>query len=597
MDMHKKYSYIIISLLIIVSLAAFGRIAGNHFINLDDPGYITKNYIVQNGLNLENIKWAFTTTYLAFWHPLTWLSHMLDWSIFGAYAGGHHLTSLFLHIGTVLFLFLFLNKTTKNIWAAAFAAAFFAIHPLRVESVAWASERKDVLSLFFGMAGIYSYAFYAESSKRSGYFLCLILFALSLMAKPMTVTLPFVLLLLDYWPLQRFTKAPFYKEAAGLLREKIPFFMMSIVSSAIVFWAEKKAGAVSSAAALPFSTRITNAIFSYASYLEKTFWPDNLVVFYPYNFFLPAWKIILSGIILTLITLIVMGYIKKMPFLFVGWFWYLGTLIPMIGLVQIGKHAMADRYTYLPSVGVALMLAWGIPSLFRGEEIRKKILSPSAFILITILCFLTWHQCGYWKSSMSLFNHASRVMVNEEQGKNRSGADFTQLGQYQQQNQILGYNKTIRLKQNDAESFFNRGLAYSKIGQYENAIQDYTEAIRLNPDYAEAYNNRGNIYGQHGAFQLAIDDFNKVIEINPHHVKAFNNRGLAYSELGQQHAAIQDFNKAIHLNPDYAAAYANRANAHLKSGNKSDGCQDAKKACERGNCIVIQALKAKETCR
>ena len=598
----KKKIYIII-FLIIACLAAFGRISGNHFINLDDPGYITNNYLVQNGLNFQNIKWAFTTSYLAFWHPLTWISHMLDWSIFGTNAGGHHLVSLLLHIGTVLFLFLFLNKTTNNIWSSAFAASLFALHPLRVESVAWASERKDVLSMFFGMASIYFYAFYAEGSKLSKYFLCLMLFALSLMSKPMMITLPFVLLLLDYWPLGRWQRTlsdsseKRLKLAGRLLWEKIPFIILSIASSVIVFWAEKKAGSLSSVDILPLLTRAANAIVSYVTYLEKTFWPINLVVFYPYDFFLPLWEIIISGIILILITLVVIYGIKQIPFLFTGWFWYLGTLVPMIGLVQVGKHAMADRYTYLPSIGIAIMLAWGIPLLFKREEIRKKVLLPASVVTLATLSFLTWTQCGYWKSSITLFNHASRVMKNNELARGNRGADFTELGQYQQQREIQDYNKAISLKPDNAETYYNRGIAFSKISQYQNAIKDYNEAIRLKPDYAEAYNNRGIIYGQHGQYQLAIEDFNKVISMKPDHIKAYNNRGLAYSELGQYQSAVKDFNKVIRLKPDYANAYNNRANVFIKKGDSISGCRDARKACALGNCKILEDAAGKELCR
>lgn len=601
--MKKNNFYIVIILLIMVCLAAFGRIAGNHFINLDDPGYVTKNYIVQNGLNLQSIKWAFSSTYLAFWHPLTWLSHMLDWSLFGDHAGGHHLVSLFLHMGSVLFLFLFLYKTTNHIWPSALAAAFFALHPLRVESVAWAAERKDVLSMFFGMASIYAYAFYAERTNPSKYFLCLVLFALSLMSKPMMVTLPFIFLLLDYWPLKRWQdalSAPAgnrFRFTGGLLGEKIPFLMLTIASSVIVFWAEKKAGALPPADALTLSTRLANGIVSYVTYLIKTFWPIDLAVFYPYDFFLPFWEILISSIILILITFAMIYYFKKLPFLSVGWFWYLGTLIPMIGLVQVGKHAMADRYTYLPSTGIAMMLAWGTSFLFKKEEVRKKFLFPAAIVLLILLAFFTWKQCGYWKSSLSLFNHVSQIMKNNNPTRDNRGADFTELGQYQQQREIQHYNKVIIMNPHDFMAYYNRGIAYSIIGQYQNAIRDYNEAIHLKPDYAEAYNNRGNIYGQHGQYELAIKDFDQVISLNAGHFKAYHNRGLAYTELGRHQDALKDFNTAISLKPDYAGAYNNRANVYLKQGDSVSGCRDAQKACVLGNCKMLELAKEKGLCR
>jgi len=599
--MNKRYS-IIILVLIIACLATFGRIAGNHFINFDDPGYITKNYVVQSGLNLQSVKWAFSTTYLSNWHPLTWLSLMADWNLFGNNAGGHHLVNLLLHIGTVIFLFLFLNKTTKNIWASAFAAAFFALHPLRVESVAWASERKDVLSMFFGAASIYAYAFYAESSKPSRYFLCLILFSLSMLSKPMMVTLPFVLLLLDYWPLQRLkitacVRSEFLKTGLRLMVEKVPFLLMTVALSIVTIWAQAREGSVASSDALPFLTRLSGATVAYASYLIKIFWPHNLTVFYPYEFSLPAWKILFSALLLVSITLAVIYRMRKTPFLFTGWFWFLGTLVPVIGLVQVGKQAMADRYTYLPSIGISIVLAWGIPHLFRDRKHLKIILAPAAMILLVLLSLLTWKQCGYWKSSISLFNHASRVLRDFNPALQNIGSDFTQLGQYQYQREIRNYDKVIRSQPDDYLAYFNRAVAYAKIGQYQNAIRDYNTAIRLKPDYIEAYNNRGNIYGRHGEYKLAIEDFTKVIALNPRHFKAYHNRGLAYSELRRYPDAVKDFDKAIDLQPDYVSAYHNRANIYLKQGDNISGCRDARRACELGNCKTLQTATAKEICR
>lgn len=601
--MKKKNFYIVITLLILVGLAVFGRIAGNHFVNLDDPGYITKNYVVQNGLNLQGIKWAFGSTYLAFWHPLTWISHMLDWSLFGDHAGGHHLVSLLLHMGSVLFLFLFLNKTTNHIWSSAFAAAFFALHPLRVESVAWAAERKDVLSMFFGMAGIYAYAYYADHAKRSQYCLCLALFALSLMSKPMLVTLPFIFLLLDYWPLGRWQKALSaptgnrFKFTGRLLGEKIPFLILAIASSVMVFWAEKKAGALPPADVLSLSTRLANGMVSYVTYLTKTFWPMDLVVFYPYDFFLPLRKIVISSIIFIFTTSAVIYYFKKRPFLSIGWFWYLGALVPMIGLVQVGKHAMADRYTYLPSVGIAIMLAWGIPSLFKKDVFRKRCLFPAAMAVLICMALFTWKQCGYWKSSFSLFNHASQIMRDKNPTPQNSGSDFTELGQYQQQREIQKLTSLIQKNPNDALAYYNRGLAYSSIEQYQNAIRDYNQAIRLKPDFEEAYNNRGNIYGQHGQYELAINDFNQLIRLNAGNFKAYHNRGLAYMEVGRYPDAINDFNAAINLKPDYGSAYHNRAGIYIKQGDRISGCRDAKKACALGHCQMLEIAKGKGFCR
>jgi tetratricopeptide (TPR) repeat protein len=563
----KKYTYLIVIFLIVASCAAFGRILGNDFINFDDNKYITENYHVQSGINQESIKWAFTTTYF-YWHPLTWLSHMLDWNLYEANASGHHLVSLLLHIGAVIFLFLFLNKTTNNIWPAAFAAAFFALHPLRVESVAWAAERKDVLSMFFGMACLYAYAFYAEIPKLSKYLLCLILFALALMSKPMMVTLPFLLMLLDYWPLKRWQKALSapaknrFKCAGRLVWEKALFFLLTIASSIITFWAQNKEGAVTSKTILPLITRVDNAIVSCVAYLEKTFWPFNLAVFYPYEFSLPLWKVLISAIIIIVITLAVLYYIRKLPFLFVGWFWYLGTLVPLMGLIQAGMQAMADRHTYLPSIGIAIMLAWILPLLFRSKNTRKKILFPAETASLAILLVLTWQQCNFWKNSITLFNHALQVTKNN----------------------YLAHN--------------NRGNAYIDLGQYQRAIEDYNEAICLNPDYAPTYNNRGNAYIGLGQYQRAIEDYNKAILRKTDFADAYNNRGVAYARLGQHQRIIEDFNKAIHLNPDYVDAYKNRGIAYFMQGNNKLGCLDVQKNCAMGgNCKLLENAKRRGVCR
>ncbi|MGA2780977.1 MAG: tetratricopeptide repeat protein [Smithella sp.] len=644
---NKKYTYFIIIFLIVTSCAAFGRIASNDFINFDDNKYITENNNIQSGINPESIKWAFTSLDVFYWHPLTWLSHMFDWSLFGANASGHHLVSLLLHIGAVIFLFLFLNKTTNNIWPSAFAAAFFALHPLRVESVAWAAERKDVLSMFFGMVCLYAYAFYAENLKLSRYFLSLILFALALMSKPMMVTLPFILMLLDYWPLGRWQKAmdesarKKFNSARGLIWEKIPFILLTIASSIVTFQGQNKEGAVTPIEALPFLKRGINAIISYIAYLEKTFWPVDLAVFYPYENSLTLWKVIIPGLILMLITVIVIYYIKKLPFLFVGWFWYLGTMIPLIGLIQAGSQAMADRHTYLPSVGIAIMLSWGILYLVKSESIRRKILLPASIAVLAILAVLTWRQCGYWKNSIKLWNHALSVTKNNyiahvglgialfNEGKVKEAIDhynkvimmpyqiltfnddylysfygtiysnrgkaYTELGLYQFA--FEDYNKSIRLNPKNAGLYDNRGLTYYKLDQHQRAIEDFNEAIRLKPDYANYYNDRGNSYNKLSQHQRALDDYTKAIHLKPDYADAYNNRGTTYGKLSQYQRAIEDFNKAIYIKQDYADAYNNRGITYFRQGNNKNGCHDIQKACKLGKCKILEAAKSSGHCR
>jgi tetratricopeptide (TPR) repeat protein len=596
--MKKKYVYLIVIFLIVASFIVYGRILGNGFINYDDIQYITENNHIKSGINWESIKWALSSVELYYWQPLTWLSHMLDWSLFKGNAGGHHLISLLLHIGSVLLLFFFLNKTTKNLWPSAFAAALFALHPLRVESVAWAAERKDVLSMFFGLASIYAYACYAEDYKISRYILCLVLFTLSLMAKPMLVTLPFVLLLLDYWPLGRWQKAlspveapvasneiakkkqnknrkvDYIKEKkiyesikssghsiSRLLWEKAPFIFLTIVSSIVTLWGQNKFGVVVSMENLPFSARVQNAVISYVSYLGKTFWPVNLAVFYPYEHSFPLWQILTSCLILIVITIVVIYAVKKLPFLFVGWLWYLGTLVPVNGLVQVAGQAKADRFTYLPSVGIAVMLAWGIPSLIKNEAIRKNILLPAGMFVLVILSALTWQECGYWKNSTTLFSRALQVTKDNFQAHNNFGLALFAEGKFEEA--IFHYNEAIRLKP-DSLPYYNKANAYNELGQYQRAIENYNQAIKMKPDYADAYNNRGIVYNKLNQQQFAIEDYNEAIRLQPDLAEPYNNRGNAYNYLGQNQRAIENYNKAIHLKPDYAEAYNNRGSAYNK---------------------------------
>ncbi len=632
--MNKKLFYLILVLLIVSSCITFGRIVGNDFINCDDDQYITENYHIQSGINPESIKWAFTTTHFSYWHPLTWLSHITDWSLFGANASYHHLVSLFLHIGAVILLFLFLNKTTKNVWAAAFAAAFFALHPLRVESVAWAAERKDVLSMFFGMACLYVYSLYAENLKKSGYFLCLALFTLALMSKQTMVTLPFILMLLDYWPLERWQKTikrndAKFNSAKRLICEKIPFILLTIVASIIIFLAQNKGGRLTSIQELPIVTRIFNAIVSYATYLVKIFWPFNLAVFYPYETSLALWKVLIALVILTLITIVVLYSLRKAPFLFVGWFWYMGAMMPLIGLIQAGAQARADRHTYLPFIGIAMMVSWGIPLLTKSENLRKKILFPAAIFFLICLSILTWHQCGFWKNSSGLFYHTLSVTQNNDlahsnlartlldEGKNEKaihhfqeairikpnsaipynmiGDAYTKTGRYELA--IKNYNHAISLDPLYANAYNNRGTAYSGLNEIKQALEDLSKAIHLKRDYTEAYYNRGVVYILAEQYQNALQDLSETIRLNPVYIPAYFNRGMTYAKTGQYQLAIKDYEKIIRLKPDYADAYNNRAAVYLTLGNNELGCRDARKACELGICKILEIAESHGNCR
>jgi len=518
---------------------------------------------------------------------------MLDWSFFGAHPSGHHFVSLLLHIGASVLLFLFLNKTTQHIWTSAFAAAFFALHPLRVESVAWASERKDVLSMFFGMASLYVYAFYAKSSQKSYYYLCLTFFALSLLSKSMLVTLPFVFLLMDYWPLGRWSKntnAPNpLQPVRKLLTEKIPFLILAIIFSIITIWAQYGDDVIRQ----PFTTRMANSIVAYTIYLRKTFWPDDLALFYFSAYTFPGWQILISGLLLTGITIVAMYSIRTKPFLLVGWFWYLGTLIPVIGWVPTSA-LIADHYTYLPSIGIAMMLAWGVSSMMQHEKTKQKLLCPSAVVLMIMLMILTSNQSGYWKNNVTLFSHALRVTSNNVLAHNNLGDALFEDGKTKEA--IDHYSEAIRIKPKYFSYYNNRASSYARLGQYQLAIDDYNKSIQLKPDCMRCLYNRGCTYLESGQYHLAIEDFNNAIRLVPDYVSAHYNKGIACAKLGRNDQAIENFSKAIGFNPNYALAYYSRGLAYILQGNYKNACLDARKLCELGNCQMLEFAKSHGHC-
>ncbi len=318
-------------------------------------------------------------------------------------------------------------------------------------------------------------------------------------------------------------------------------------------------------------------------------------MFYPYEYSLPLWQILISGVILIIITTVVFLLHQKTVFLFVGWFWYLGTLVPVIGLIQISTFAMADRYTYLPSIGIAIMLAWGIPSLFKSEEIRKKILFPAGIAVLIILLFLTWQQCGYWKNSATLFSHALQITKDNDFSRNGLCLALFEEGKFEEA--VSNCNEAIRMNPYSIYAFDNRGGAYFKLGQYQLAIEDFNAAIHLKSDYAYAYNKRGASYSELGQYQRAIEDYNEAIRLKPDYAKAYYNRGDAYIKLGQHQHALEDYDKAIIYKPDYVDAYNNRAFIYLNLRNIKLGCNDAQKACELGECNLLKAAKGKGDCQ
>ena len=634
----QKHILIIYIALTLAILAVFWQVNRYEFVNIDDTVYVTQNTHIRSGITLDGLRWAFSTTDAEFWHPLTWLSLMFDYQIYSVNAGGYHLTNLILHIMNTLLLFWLFNRMTGAIWKSAFVAALLALHPLHVESVAWIAERKDVLSTFFWMLTLCLYVYYTEKPVIRRYLLVLFSFACGLMSKSMVVTLPVVMIILDYWPLGRLqsqtiktnlmhvataspnqerrktkSKKGALKEnisppdarklsetkIAGIiplwqLREKMPFFIFSAVFAIITIYAQYKP----SVKYYSFGSRLANAPVSFVTYLEKTFWPHNLAVFYPFSDQLPVWQVLGSASLILVISVAVIVTVKRLPYLFVGWLWYAITLLPVIGIIQVGLHAMADRYTYLPLIGIGIMLAWGIPSLFPREDMRKKILFPAGIAVLTVLSVLTWRQCHYWKNSIELLNHALQVTKNNDLAHSNLASALLEEGKIEKAEEAIDhYNKTLRITPDNAGVYNDRGNAYYELGQYQRAIEDYNEAIRLKPDYAMAYTNRGIAYYELGQYQRAIDDYNEAIRLKPDDAAVYNNRGPAYYELGQYQRAFDDYNEAIRLKPDDAAAYINRGAAYLSQGNNELGCRDAQKVCALGDCKFLEMAKKNGDCR
>ena len=629
---HNKQVVMIYLFLTIATLVVFWQVSNCDFINYDDPNYVLNNDHIQNGITLEGIRWAFTTSHAENWHPLTWISHMLDVQVFGLKPQWHHLTNLLLHLANTLLLLFVLHRMTKARWESAFVAALFALHPLHVESVAWVAERKDVLSAFFWMLTMGAYCSYVEHPQPRKYLIVIFFFALGLMSKPMLVTLPFVLLLLDYWPLQRFQqirpdqkirtainkpvsgdkqKGKFRKRhTAGeygkaekpadspyqwalirpLLWEKIPLFALTALSSIVTYIVQQKGGAVASFETFPLNVRIANAFVSYITYIGKTIWPDDLAVLYPYPQLLPVWQVFGAVLLLMAATITVIWKARRSPYLVMGWLWFAGTLVPVIGIVQVGLQARADRYTYLPLIGLFIMAAWGISELAGKWRYRKEALIVSSTVVLICLCLVTWTQVRYWQNSITLFDHAVNITNNNYVAYFNRGLAYRHLGNNRQ---ALGdYDKAIELNPKYAEAYNNRGVVYSNLGNDQQALGDYDKAIELNPKYAEAYNNRGLAYRHLGNDRQTLGDYDKAIEINPKYAGAYYDRGTAYLHLGNYREAIGDFDKAIEINPKYAEAYYNRGIAKSNLGNDRSPIEDLKTAARLGYKIAQQFLKS-----
>ena len=559
-----KYRVLGIYLLLAgLSFAVYKPVLHYQFVNFDDDVYVTANQYVKAGLTRESIIWAFAAPHLNFWHPLTMLSHMLDCTLFGLKPWGHHLSSLLLHIANTLTLFLVLKTMTGAVWRSAFVAAAFALHPLHVESAAWISERKDVLSALFFMLTIAAYLRYVRQRGIKWYLLTFLLFVMGLMAKPMLVTLPFVLLLLDYWPLKRINSK--LSNIGKLTLEKLPFFVLSAIASIIAFSAQQSAGALAKIDVVPLKIRIANAFVSYLAYLWKMIWPSRLAVYYPHpGNSLSMRQAVIAAVILLIIFFYVVRLAKRYGYLLTGWLWYVGTLFPVIGLVQVGFFAMADRYTYLPSIGIFIMIAWGISEVSAKWRFREIILSVSSIAVLSAFSVCTYFQLRYWQNSVTLFEHALKVTGNNFLAYNNLGFACLELGRYNEA--IENCKQAVRIKPNYARAYYNLSVAYDRLGRWQDMMEACQQAIRIKPDYAKAYCNLGIAYGQLGRYQDKMEACKQAIKINPDYAEAYNNLGVAYVKVGSPEKAMEAFKQAVKTKPDFAEAHYNLGMAYLTNG-------------------------------
>lgn len=606
--------------LILATLAVYWQVGNHEFINLDDNKYVTENRHIQAGLTLKGIKWALTATDITYWHPLTWLSLILDHDLYGLNPGGYHLTNLLLHIANTLLLFLTFKRMTGAHWRSAFVAALFALHPLNVESVAWVAERKNVLSTFFWMLTLWTYARYAERPSLNRYLLVLLPFALGLMAKPMLVTLPFVLILLDYWPLGRLqlnSLSTIWGERAGVrgvLWEKVPLLALSAISIYLSSLSVQRLGVVVSTESVPMGLRIANALVSYVCYIGKMIWPHNLAVYYPPPVVVPMWQAAGAALFLVFVSVLAIRASRQRPYLAVGWLWYVGTLVPVIGLVRAGLWpAMADRFAYVPFIGLFVIITWGVADLVTKWRYQRLMLATITGAVLLPLAICTWLQAGHWKNSIALFEHtlgatgdnylahynmggalgergnleesmshyskALRIKTRYAKGHGDLGVALAE--QRRLEDAIDHYSEALRIKPhlreqikpNLAKTHNNLGNTLARLGKFEDAMAHYSEALRIKPDYAEVHYNIGLLFGRMENYHGELHAYERAIRLKPNYAKAYSNLGVAYAQIGRYPKAVWAFKEALRLNPDDRAAQQNLKMAYdkIKNGKNNFG--------------------------
>jgi protein O-mannosyl-transferase len=562
---------LIAAALAVATLAVYGQVIRHQFINLDDDLYIRDNPMVIGGLTLKGIGWAFTTFHAANWHPLTWLSHMVDSQLFGLNAGGHLFVNALIHVSNTLLLFFFLKRITGASWRSAIVAALFALHPLHVESVAWAAERKDTLSTFFGLLCLLAYARYVEKPSRKKYALVAVWLALGLMAKPMLMTWPFVLLLLDYWPLRRLEWQPadgisrFARAWRPLIREKLPLFCLVAASMVVTYIAQSQGGAVRGFVDAPLTLRLSNALLSYGKYLLLTVWPTGLGVYYPFS---PTgvltWQLAAALVLVAAMTAIALREASKRAYLITGWLWFLGTLVPVIGLVQVGGQAMADRYCYIPSIGLFVAIVFGLTDLAIAWRIGRASIAVVSLAVLLPLGSLTALQIGRWRDSITLFEHTLSVTSDNLVVHYNLGHVLGQEKRYDEA--VPHFIEALRIKPDFFDALINMGVTLLEQGKTAEAISYYHRALDVEPGSAKAHMQLALALVKQEKGDDALRQFFKAMELAPNDPDIRTNLGLMLARQGDLAEATSQLNEALRLKPDSAEAHNNLGLVLLMAG-------------------------------
>ena len=568
----RRKKIIICLFLVAASLVVYLQLINCDFVNYDDNSYVTENPYIKAGLTLESFIWAFTTGHASNWHPLTWLSHMLDCELYGLNPMGHHWTNLQIHIVNTVLLFILLNWMTGAVWPSSLVAALFALHPLHVESVTWVAERKDVLCALFWILSILAYVRYTRNRSKMNYLLLVVLFSFGLMSKPMIVTLPFTLLLLDFWPLSRFQsmvheqQAPKSQMLITLVWEKIPLFILSAMSSILTLFVQQYGGAVTSIETISLKARIANAIVSYTNYIEKMIWPLDLAVLYPLREWRPG-QVIMSGLFLLVLSVLAVRSWRRFPYLTIGWLWYLGTLVPVIGLVQVGAQRMADRYTYIPLIGLFIIVAWGAQDIAAKWRSQRVLLLMFSSLVLIFFMICTWFQVSYWQDGITLFKHAVKMTDNNSIAHCVLGHSLDIQGKHKEA--ILHYSKALQINPMYTEAHNSLGVLFASKGNFNDAFYHYKEALRINPKYSGAYYNLGKIYANKGEIKDAILYYKKALQVSQNMTEALYNlswiaatakddkfrNGIEAVKLAEKLCKFQNYSQPLSLDA-LAAAYA-----------------------------------------